>query len=258
MGWLGDLLGSAGDWVKDKTEKVKDYIIDKVEETVDKMRDIASDLLDIITGETSSESSYVMEESDVITTERLNNILKGFSEEYMKNAVTIEEACIEAVQKYYEHLMPIIEQSESVGYSKASINRLKKNQSNMCVMIGNSIRQPLSKRLSLDDAECLEILKMEAGRKKKNEMRTFTKKVIGEATNNLADTVREVLDMQLNDLGEGLWEVAEKREVEFSNLKEAFDRFAASNSEKMEDREVDCVLPMFILSVTDEVLQLIA
>lgn len=254
MGFLRDIFDDVKNIVKDKVEK----FVDKVDEAKYKAKEIVSDIIDIFTSETSSESSYSMEESDINTTERLNIMLKEFTEKYMKNAVEIENACIEAVEEYYERLVPIFERSQSIGYSRASIRRMKNNRLKIQNSIKDSIRQPLLKRMSLDDRECLSILEMKSGEKKKAAMKCFTQKVIKEALDNLADTVSEILNMQINDLEEGLQEIAEKREIEYANLKKYFDSFALFNNDEIENREKDCVLPLFIFSVADEVLQLIA
>lgn len=246
MGFFS-FLGDCIDWVHDKVSDGINFVKDKI-----------STIIDTFNDDIASENSYDIDEASISTTERLNSLLVEFSEEYLKNAIGIETACVNLVEQYYEQFTSVIEKRKNIGYSKTAIRRLRSNSVKIKKVILHSIRDPLKKRLSLDDSECLEILKMESGESKKRKMEDFVKKVIGEALDNLADTVRESLDMQLEELEEGFMEIAEKQEKEYVNLKKCMDSFSKTSEDEIEEREKNCVLPVLILDASEEVLQLIA
>lgn len=240
--FIGDALG----WVAEKAGDAVNFVRDKI--------DI---ILDTFSEEVASENSFDITDSNVYTTERLNSILIEFADDYMENAAKIEENSIKAVEEYYDQLLSVVEKNQNIGYSKSAIRKLKANKLKMRKDIKNSIREPLKKRMSLDDSECLEILKMESGPKKKKRMTTFAKKAIGEALDNLADMVKETLDMQLEELEEGFNEVAEKQEKEFAVLKDYMKKFCDSAENDVKERERNCIIPLFVLKSTEEILQLI-
>ena len=103
----------------------------------------------------------------------------------------------------------------------------------------------------------MEILKMDSGPKKKSRMAAFAKNAISEALDNLADKVRETLNMQLEELEEGFNEVAERQEKEFATIKDYMNRFCDLAENDIEERERNCIIPLFVLKSTEEILQLI-
>lgn len=244
---LFSFISNAVNWVAEKAEDAFNWVRDK-----------ADAILDTFSEEVASEKSFNITESDVYTTERLNALLAEFSDQYMKNADEIEKACMKSVEDYYEQFLTVVEKNSNIGYSKSAIRKMKANKLKMRKAIMNSIRDPLKRRLSLDDSECREILKMESGLRKKEKMAVFAKKAIGEALDNLADMIKETLDMQLGELEEGFVEIAEKQEKEYANLKKYMDSFSNSTENDIEERERNCILPLFVFESTEVVLKLIS
>lgn len=226
--------------VKDAVTDAKDWVEDKAEDAVDWARDKIDDFLDVI----APEKSYDGDTADINTTERLNTILREFSDKYMKNAVTIEKNCVKAVEDYYNKLMPVVEEGRELGFSKSAISKIKSNKEEMKKSINNSIEKPLRKRLSLDDRECLEILKLDSGTGKKEKMDLFVREVIKEAQDNLAKEVKKSLDMQMDDIEEAFHEMKEKQEKEFNNIMEAFKKISDSTVSETGEREKACVLSL--------------
>lgn len=240
---LWDSFCNFVDDVKDKVIDAKDWVIDGID-----------NFLDVI----APEKSYDGDTADINTTERLNTILREFSDKYMKNAVTIEKNCVKAVDDYYNKLMPVVEEGRELGFSKSAIRKIKSNKEEMKKSINNSIEKPLRKRLSLDDRECLEILKLDSGTRKKEKMDLFVRKVIKEARDNLAKEVKKSLDMQMDDIEEAFHEMEEKQEKEFNNIMEAFKKISDSIVSETGDKEKACVLPITVIEMSEEVLRLLA
>lgn len=135
--------------------------------------------------------------------------------------------------------------------SVANLKTLKHGKSRISKTITGGIKDPLAKRMSLDDSECLSILKMDSGTDKKQAMTNFTKKVIKEALNNLSKNVRAALTDQTEDIQDYLSGISEEQEKTMQALKEHFDKMVKDNELEQGDKEKNCVLPLYIVDVSD-------
>lgn len=205
----------------------------------------------------ASEKSYDKKDANIYTTERLNEILVSFSEGYYQQATAIEKSCINLVEDYYDKLIDIIENAPSNARSAANLRTLKSGRGKIAKTITGGIKEPLSKRMSLDDSECLRILKMDPGDEKKQAMTKFTKKVIKEAVNNLSNNVRESLNDQVADIQEYLSGISEEQEKAMQALKEHFDKMVRDNELEQSDKEKNCVLPLVLIDASEFVSQIL-
>ena len=120
----------------------------------------------------------------------------SFSEGYLQQADTIEKASIGAVEDYYDALLELLSQSPNIAANQAGLKRLKASRTQIKNKIKGSVKDPLAKRMSLDDEECLRILKMDPGPEKKTAMNIFSQKIINSALQNTANKVRKTLNEQ--------------------------------------------------------------
>lgn len=205
----------------------------------------------------ASEKSYDKREANIYTTERLNEILISFSEGYLQHATFLEKECIRLVEEYYDKLISVIENVPGGAYSVANLKALKNGKRRISKTISGGIREPLAKRMSLDDTECLGILKMDAGAEKRKAMKDFTQKVTEEALNNLAKSVRDSLNDQTEDIRDYLNSISEEQAKTMQVLKQRFDKMVGDNEMEQWDKEKNCVLPLYIVSVSDGVCQIL-
>lgn len=205
----------------------------------------------------ASEKSYNKNEANIYTTDRLNEILVSFSEGYFQQATSIENACIGRVESYYDDLISIIENTPGVVNNKANLKALKYGKNRIAKSITGGIKDPLAKRMSIDDSECLSILKMDSGTEKKYAMTRFTQKVIREALNNLSRNVKETLNDQTNDILEYLNNISEEQEKEMKLLKEYFDKLIRNTEIEQSDKEKSCVLPLLTVEASKRVVEIL-
>lgn len=205
----------------------------------------------------ASEKSYDKKEANIYTTDRLNEILVSFSAGYFQQATSIENTCIRIVEEYYDKLISIIENAPGVTYNKANFKALKNGKNRIAKSITGGIKDPLAKRMSIDDSECLSILKMDSGSEKKQAMTNFTQKVIREALKNLSKNVRETLNYQTDDIQDYLNNISEEQEKEMRSLKEHFDKLIGNSELEQSDKEKSCVLPLFTLDVSERICEIL-
>lgn len=206
----------------------------------------------------ASEKSYDRREANTYTTDRLNEILVSFSEGYLQQANQIENACVREIEIYYDHLIDTIENAASgVTYNKANLKALKNGKKRISKSIIGGIKNPLARRMSIDDPECLAILKMDAGNEKQRKMTNFSQKVIREALDNLSKHVRESLDDQTEDIQDYLSNVSEEQERERNALRELFEKFNLNSKLEQSDREKSCVIPLISLEASERVYEIL-
>lgn len=199
----------------------------------------------------ASEKSYDKKNANIYTTDRLNEILVSFSEGYFQQATGIEKTFIKLVEDYYDELIGIIENVPSNSHSAANLRALKTGRSRIVKTITGGIKDPLAKRMSLDDAECLGILKMDSGSEKKTAMTIFTHKVIKEALDNLSKNVRISLNDQIGDIQDYLSGISEEQERTMQVLKEQFDKMVKDNELEQNVKEKNCVQPLYCIDATE-------
>ena len=245
MGWFGSMVRAVGRAVGRGVEKVGNFL---GSETIS---NAGRSIQEACAERVASEKSYDKKEANIYTTDRLNEILVSFSEGYFQQTTTIENNCIRLVEDYYDRLIDIIEKAPSSVNSAANLKALKHGKSRISRTITGGIKDPLAKRMSLDDSECLSILKMDSGTEKKQAMTNFTKKVIKEALNNLTKNVRAALTDQTEDIQDYLSGISEEQEKTMQALKEHFDKMVQDNELEQGDKEKKCVLPLYIVDVSD-------
>lgn len=201
----------------------------------------------------AAEKSYDKREANINTTERLNEILLSFSEGYLQQAVLIEKQCIRMVEGYYDSLIKTIEDSSKDGENAANLRALKSGRSRIAKDITGEIKKPLSKRMSLDDSECLRILKMEAGSKKKQAMTNFTGKVMREALENLSRQVSISLTDQTEMVEEYFTNIVDEYEKNVRDTKSQLDNMIRNIESEQNDMEMHCVTPLYLTELSERV-----
>lgn len=96
-------------------------------------------------------------------------------------------------------MIDLLEESSEFTKDTSNLKRVKRNRSKIRTTIIGSLKEPLAKRMSLDDPECLKILKLDSGKEKEKAMKKFSKKIIRESLNNLAMKVTNVLQEQTEE-----------------------------------------------------------
>lgn len=252
MGWFGSVCRSIGRAFGRGVEKVGNILgSDKIAR---KGREIQYACAEKVAGE----RSYEKETANIYSTDRLNEILVSFSEGYYQQATAIENACIENVKNYYEDIIQLLEQASHTAKIDTNLKRLKREKSRVGDHIHGAIKDQLAKKMSLDNTQCLEILKMDAGEAKREAMTKFSQKIINEALDNLSKQVRRTLDEQMEWIEDYLSNISEEQERAFSALKERYDKMLQDDYLEENNQERYCIEPLFVLNTIEKIGQLLA
>lgn len=132
---------------------------------------------------TGKTDRYDKERARLEETKKINMILTEFSLNLENKADEIEKTAVKESKVYFKQL--IKELNNSKADTGINVSRIERTMSRVEIEIKGNLKTYISKRVSIDDSECLEILKLEAGYKKENEMKKFSEKILQQGLNNL-------------------------------------------------------------------------
>lgn len=240
-------LKAMGRWAGSKIESFGKLI------GSEKLTEAGRNLQDACAEKVAAEKPYDKGSANIGTTDRLNDILVSFSEGYLQQAVQVENECIRLVGEFYDSFIGMLGSAPDLPRHAANLKALEKGKEKIRQDITGGIQKPVAKRMSLDDAECLSILRMDAGDAKRNAMAHFAAKVIEGALANLADKVRKAMEWQLGGIQDYLSDLSEEQETAARNLKEQFEKMSSSSQMEAEERELYCIRPLLILDAIEEI-----
>jgi hypothetical protein len=214
MGWFGKAIRSIGRAIGRGVEKVGEVTgIEKIKQVGRGIQDACREKTDDLAKDTSQAQEYDKEKARIEETRRINEILSAYSLSLEEQADELERNCIKESSEFFDRLIGYLEESNSKELT-VNTKRLKKAFKDIEKTIDGNIKRHLAKRVSLDDSECLEILKMAPGEMKKRAMKRFGQQVFREGLNQLSDKIRDmILEQQ-----EYLSEVLEDHMQEVMNL----------------------------------------
>lgn len=245
MSLFGSIFRSVGNWIGEKVENFGANIGNY------KIMQVGRNIQDACSEKVSSERSYEKETSNISSTERLNEILVSFSEGYYQQATALEKACISDVENYYDAIIDILEGASEQIRMDTNLKRIKRAKSNIVKRIDGAVKNPLAKRMSLDDSECLRILKLDAGEEKRRQMSVFSQKVINEALLNLSKQVRESLDEQMGWIEDYIVNLSEEQEREFTVLKNQYTKMMETGDDENYLQEQNCMNPLITFQIAE-------
>lgn len=199
MGFWSKLGSAIGRGIEKVGEFVGSEKIQEVGRGIQSFCESSSEAVSKDAGETNE---YDKEKARLDETRRVNEVLSTFSLSMEQQADLFEKNCIRETRVYFDMLIQELEKDTSL--LKINTNRLNKAFREIEKEVQGSIKRHLAKRVSLDDAECLDILKLPAGQQKTAAMRRFSKKVFGESLAQLSEKIKEVIESQQTFLEEEL------------------------------------------------------
>lgn len=234
FGFVGGCFKSVGRAIGRGIEKVGEVIGSQTLQNIGQGIQLACEDVSRDTGKTDR---YDKERARLEETKRINMILTEFSLNLENKADEIEKIAIEESKVYFEQLIKELNNSKSD--TGINVSRIERTMSRVEREIKGNLKTYISKRVSIDDSECLEILKLEAGYKKENEMKKFSEKILQQGLNNLVKDIKDVIKEQ-NDI---VTEVIEERLEDInSNLDRKIKDFNLLESSKLKtEKEVEKV-----------------
>lgn len=184
---------------------------------------------------TGREDSYDPEKARMEETIRINNILTTFRLDVESKSDRLEQEVLdmarESLDRTIQYLATINEKSYGGRKLNLNLQRVQRENRKTEDMIRGFIKKEVQKKVSLDNAKCLEILKMPAGAQKEREMTAYADSVLKQALNALTKKIETSMNKQCDNLLEQIQDRMEQvtsqvnekvaKSLEISKMKEA-------------------------------------
>lgn len=152
----------------------------------------------------SQEESYNSDNAQLEQTIKVQEALTKFRIKCEKECDRLERDILKDSRNYIDNLIEFIKNINSKTYAGQKLNinieRLEKQNRETEDIIRGYIKKKIQKRVSLDDDECLEILKMDKGKDKKDAMTNFLNCILKDAMNGLSKEIEKTLKKQLENI----------------------------------------------------------
>lgn len=188
--------------------------------------------------------------------ERVNNIFVDFYDEMESRAEEIEESCIEYVESYFEELVGILEESGKGILKKQNFTKLASTKRKIRSDISGAIRDEIASKISMDNYECKEILRIRDADTRAEEMDEYCQNVVEKAVDKLNRKVEKTLRKQNNEIISFLEEYLEKRELELAKKVEQLEELESSCSDAEND-VAQLIDPIKIYATADAVMKIL-
>lgn len=203
------------------------------------------------TGETRE---YDRDTASERETERVADILSGFSLGLQKQANSLENEATSRVEQYFDIIITALQ--EVIG-DTAAVRSLKFQKTVITRNIHGKLGEVLSRRVSLTDNECLKILNIPKGQEKERAMNRFGQKVIGEGLNSLADSVSQSLDAVNQAVTDELNDLSAQQKHALEAMSAKLQQMMNKNSGDTNARESGMLEPANTLSASELVVDLL-
>lgn len=187
---------------------------------------------------------------DTGSIERLKRKLVGVSSKYQGRAEKIDKACVKAIEEYYKQFESIV---KDIGMSGYRVGKRKNYKLDIMEEIEGYMQHELSKKLSLDDEECMDILKWGSN----EDLIYLVEDTMEMAFDELVCIIQEKLGYQCMEIYEDLEEIIDAQEKKFATLKKESIAFFSSENKTIIDREKNHITSLMEYEIAGKVLQLI-
>ena len=147
-----------------------------------------------------STSSYDQNVADLELTVKIQNALTEFREDTRAKSESFEDDIIRECREDLDEFIKELKKYNRIRYGSSMLNidigQLERENRKTEDKIHGFIVKRVSKRISLDDTECLEILKLNPGAEKTRRLDEFYQKVLKEAIRALKVIIRDAMEKQ--------------------------------------------------------------
>lgn len=204
------------------------------------------------TGETDS----VNDNSSLDNIDRITNIFTDFKGQAHTKAVEIENAVAKEVDYYVEELHDMLDaNADKVEKYNIHTKRIERQIDKIASKINGTIDNELCKKVSLDNTECKEIVKMIPGSKKEEAMNTFLDQSVNSALESCCKEIRNSLEEIYEDVETEVLGAVDTIQKQNELLKESLASVDENNYEVTAKEQM--VEAYYMIDVCDAVSQIL-
>lgn len=188
--------------------------------------------------------------------ERITQIFSDFKEQVHARAVEVEKAVEGEVGYYVEELHDILDENEEkVNKYGIRTKRIERQIDKISSRIKGTIDNELSKKVSLDNAECKEIVKMIPGAKKESAMSEFFSKSVKGALDVCCVEIHFSLDEIYDDVEAEVVGAVDSIQRQAEQLQNSFSSIDEANYEETAKKQM--INAYYLSDVCDLVTELL-
>lgn len=185
--------------------------------------------------------SYDPNKADLEATIKVQHALTEFRTDTQSRSEKLENNIVQESREYLDEFLADLRRYNKIQYGRKrlnlNLNSIERENRKTEDMIHGFIVKRVSKRISLDDEECTNILKMDPGKEKENALDAFYKKVLKEAISELSKELRNSMEKQTDNIEDkiqqridSIVEICETKSDEFERIQQVKE----SDEAKME------------------------
>lgn len=169
--------------------------------------------------------------ADLEMTVKVQYALNEFRTDTQSRSAKLENEIVKESREYLDEFISDLRRYNKLRYGNHRLNinikSIERENRKTEDTIHGFIVKRVSKRISLDDSECENILKMDAGKAKEDALDVFYKKVLKEAIAELSDELRNSMEAQTDNVEDkiqqridSIVDICETKAEEFERIKE--------------------------------------
>lgn len=188
--------------------------------------------------------------------ERIMQIFSDFKEQVHSRAVEVEKAVADEVNYYVDELHDLLtENEEKVVKYGISIKRIERQIDSISSKVNGTIDNELSKKVSLDNFECKEIVKMIPGAKKESAMAGFFDKAVQGALDVCCSEIHSSIDEIYDNVEAEIVGAVEAIQKQTKQLQDSFASIDEDNYEETAKKQM--IDAYYLINTCDLVLELL-
>ena len=189
--------------------------------------------------EEAGKTDSVNDNSSLENIDRITQIFSDFKDQVHTKALDVENAVGEEVNFYVEELHDILqENSNKVDKYGVRIKRIERQIDKISSKVKGTIDNEISKKVSLDNAECKEIIKMIPGSKKEQAMNSFLNESVKNALEVCCGEIRSSLEEIYEDVETEVVGAVESIQKQNELFKESLNSIDKDNYEETAKRQI--------------------
>lgn len=243
--------GTIRNTLRDKGGRVGEFIADTADTILGEPRKRSVEL----SKRTAEEDAYDPEKARLEETRRINDSLREYTRSLESVADKLEKDCWNICNENIKNLVADLKVVNNQVYNGRKLNvnldRLERKLNDVERNINGNIKRQLSRKVSIDDSECLAILKMSRGTHKEKAMKAFSDNVFNKALIDLSSSIREIVLDQCTIITEQIEDRLDQITDSLTDLRENFKEIEQLKQQDATEIEVKKLQFSFIISVCD-------
>lgn len=182
-------------------------------------------------GSSSGGSTGSINTDDLEMTIKVQQALNEFKTDTQSRSEKLENGIVQESREYLDEFLADLRRYNKIKYGNKklniNLNSIERENRKTEDKIHGFIIKRVIKRISLDDEECVGILKMDAGKAKEDALDNFYKKVLKEAVSELSNELRNSMEAQTNNVEDkiqqridSIVDICEAKAEEFERIRQ--------------------------------------